>query len=55
MNAHIAWWIMVCLWAIFFSGWFICRDDERAMMFNSLQFSMVGFMFIFLGFINGWW
>lgn len=58
MNANIAWWITLILWIIFSIGYMISKAldlENSQILFCSLQFSMCGFLFVFLGFVHNWW
>ena len=49
--SFIFWLIMVILWSIALAK----KDSLLQIMFLCIEITALGFMWIFKGFINGWW
>ena len=51
LISWIVWLIMVILWGISIKN----KDNLLSILFLSMEITALGFMWLFRGFITGWW
>ena len=51
LISWIVWLIMVILWGIAIKN----KNNLLSVLFLSMEITALGFMWLFRGFMNGWW